>query len=253
MSGGEPERRFAGRAEAYARWRPGYPPSLLDLLRGEVDLEEGHAVADIGSGTGLLSRLFLDHGNPVRAVEPDPGMREIAEAELGGTAGFLSVAGSAEETGLEGGSVELVVAGQAFHWFDREAARDEFRRILRDPRRVALIWYTRVIDRTPFMAALEALLLEHGTDYGSVRHDRIGEDGLRAFFASRYRRRTLPHGQVLDREGLRGRVRSMSYVPAAGEAGHEELMSAVDRLFRSHARDGRVRIEYDLEVHLGRV
>lgn len=253
MSGGARERRFAGRVEAYARWRPGYPPSLLDLLRREIDLDTGHVVADVGSGTGLLSRLFLDHGNPVAAVEPDPGMREIAEAELGGRTGFRSVAGTAEETGLEASSVDLVVAGQAFHWFDRDAAREEFRRILRHPRRVALIWYTRVVDRTPFMEGLERLLLDHGTDYASVRHDRISGEALRAFFAGGYRRRILPHGQSLDREGLRGRIRSMSYVPGPGEPGHEELMAGADRLFARHGEGGRVRVEYDLEVHLGRV
>nr|NIP59195.1 class I SAM-dependent methyltransferase [Gemmatimonadota bacterium]NIR79606.1 class I SAM-dependent methyltransferase [Gemmatimonadota bacterium]NIT88663.1 class I SAM-dependent methyltransferase [Gemmatimonadota bacterium]NIU32101.1 class I SAM-dependent methyltransferase [Gemmatimonadota bacterium]NIU36696.1 methyltransferase domain-containing protein [Gemmatimonadota bacterium] len=173
MTDPETTGRFAGRVAEYARWRPGYPPELLALLREELGLKPGDVVADVGSGTGLLSRLFRENGHPVLAVEPDPEMRRVAEEELGGVPGFRSVAGRAEETNLEAGSVDLVVAGQAFHWFDRDAAREEFRRILREPRRVALVWYTRVVGAGPFMEALERLLLEHGTDYRSVRHDRI--------------------------------------------------------------------------------
>lgn len=245
--------RFADRAGDYARFRPGYPASVVGVLAEEGGLRPEHVVADVGSGTGLLSRLFLEHGNRVLAVEPDEAMRRVAEAALGERPGFRSVAGSAEDTTLPDGAVDWVVAGQAFHWFDREGAREEFRRILRTPRRVAVIWYTRDAERTPFMEALEALLLERGTDYARVRHDRREEQALEAFFAGEVTSRVLSHVQVLDREGLRGRLRSMSYLPAPGEAGHQEVMADADALFRTHAREGRVRIEYDLEVHLGRV
>lgn len=245
--------RFSDRAADYARFRPGYPEALMDVLDEEGGLGPGHVVADVGSGTGLLTRLLLDHGKRVVAVEPDAAMRRVAEEALGGRTGFRSVAGSAEDTTLADASVDYVTAGQAFHWFDREAAREEFRRILRPPRRASLIWYTRDAGRTPFMEALEALLLEHGTDYRRVRHDRLEQDEIRAFFSDDYGVRVLPHVQVLDREGLRGRLRSMSYLPAPGEAGHEEVMAAADALFETHRDDGSVRIEYDLEVHLGRV
>lgn len=245
--------RFGDRASDYARFRPGYPEALLDVLEEEGGLRPGHVVADVGSGTGFLSRLLLDHGNRVVAVEPDPGMRRVAEAALSGRPGFRSVAGAAEETTLAAASVDQVIAGQAFHWFDREAAREEFRRILRPPRRVALVWYTRDAEGTPFMEALEALLLEHGTDYRRVRHDRRAGDELRALFAGDYRTRVLSHAQVLDREGLRGRLRSMSYLPAPGGEGHDAVMDAADALFRAHEEEGTVRIDYDLEVHLGRV
>lgn len=253
MTDADATRRFAGRVAEYARWRPGYPPELLSLLRQDLGLRREDVVADVGSGTGLLTRLFLENGNPVVAVEPDPAMRRVAEEELGGDPSFHSVAGTAEDTTLDAESVDLVVAGQAFHWFDREAAREEFRRILRIPRRVALIWYTRVVEGSPFMEDLERLLLEHGTDYRSVRHDRIPRKELRRFFSGGYRRSSLPHGQVLVREGLRGRLRSMSYLPAPGEPGHEDVIAEADRLFREHAEDGRVTIEYELEVHLGRL
>lgn len=243
--------RFSGRAELYDRWRPGYPAELLDVLREEIGLSPGTAVADVGAGTGLSSRLFLDAGHRVTAVEPNAEMRAVAEANLGGRSGFRSVDGTAEATGLPDASVDLVVAGQAFHWFDVEAARREFRRILRGGH-VVLLYNTRRTERTPFLEEYEALLRRHGTDYDRVRHDRRTEDAAARFYGGRWGRRVLENRQELDLEGLFGRTLSCSYVPGEEEAGHEELREALEALFERHARQGTVRLEYDLEIWFGR-
>src|SRR5256885_16806379 len=158
------KQRFSNRVADYVRYRPGYPPAVLDLLRAECSLRPGHVIADIGSGTGLLSELFLKNGNRVYGVEPNEAMRQAGEEYLAAYDGFSSIEGSAESTTLDDASVDFVTAGQAFHWFQQEAARTEFRRILKPDGWIVVAWNDRQME-TPFASAYEDLLVKYGTDY----------------------------------------------------------------------------------------
>jgi len=248
----DPTRRFSSRVADYTRYRPGYPPAVLEVLEREGFLSAGDRVADVGSGTGLLAELFLRRGHPVVGVEPNRGMREAGAARLAHFPGFSSVDGRAEATGLGDRSVDLVVAGQAFHWFDAGAARVEFTRILREPPRVLLVWNDRRTEPGTLMYDYDALLREHGTDYEKVDHRRFGPERIRGFFGpGGCREHVLPNRQVLDREGLAGRLMSSSYVPGRGEPGHRELLAACHALFERYRRDDRVTIEYDTRMYLG--
>jgi len=179
-------------------------------------------------------------------------MRRVAEAGLGADPRFRAVDGTAEATGLDDAGIDLAVAAQAFHWFDRERARAEIARVLAPGGRLALVWNDRVKDATPFDRGYEDLLLAHGTDYRSVDHARIGDDEIAAFYAPAVpARAAFPHRQELDREGLVGRILSCSYVPAAGQPGHRALLAAAGRLFAEHARGGRVAISYRTRVWVG--
>jgi SAM-dependent methyltransferase len=209
-------------------------------------------VADIGSGTGIFTRLLLDGGATVFAVEPNDEMRGRAEQEFGSQTGFRSIAGAAERTTLANAAVDMVVAAQAFHWFDAAAARTEFRRILRPTGKVVLVWNDRLIDATPFTRNYEALLKQHGTDYELVTHARLSNSDMDAFFGTgAWKLAELQNEQVLDREGLSGRLRSSSYVPAAGSSGHEPMMHDLDRLFDEHAEAGVVRFPYATRLYIG--
>jgi SAM-dependent methyltransferase len=255
----QPTTRFSGRADDYVRARPTYPDSMVDLLESELRLSTRTVMADVGSGTGLSAEPFLRRGYTVMCVEPNREMRAAAERQLGDYAGFRSVAGSAEATGLATGSVDCVVVAQAFHWFDADAAKTEFARILRAGR-VALLWNTRRTAGTAFLEAYEQLLREFGTDYAEIRQrtatltgDAAVHGALDRFFADGCERRVLENWQDLDLEGLKSRVRSASYMPAADSPAFVPMIAALTRLFGTHSRDGRVRIEYELEVYFGRV
>lgn len=256
MSGDErapdPTARFTGRAEAYACYRPGYPIRVLDILREKIGLLRVRTVADLGSGTGLSSELFLAAGHSVYGVEPNPEMRAAAESRLREEPRFHSVDGRAEATGLASDSIDLVVAGQAFHWFDPELARRECVRILRG-RHALLLFNARRTEGSPFLEAYEALLRCHGTDYARARHDRGLERALARFYPEGYGRRMLPNEQLLDRDGLVGRTVSCSYVPGPDHPAHQPLREALDRLFERHAREGFVRLEYRTEIYFGRL
>lgn len=245
--------RFSDRVENYVRYRPGYPAAVLEVLRAETGLAPGQAVADVGSGTGISAKLFLDAGHPVHAVEPNAEMRAAAEAMLGGDPRFRSVAGSAEATTLPDGSVDCVVAAQAFHWFDPAAVAPEWRRILRPGGWIVLLWNTRQTDSTPFLRAYEALLREHGTDYTTVNHENVTDDALRIALGDGYARRVVPSEQVFDFDALKGRLLSSSYAPNVDHPGHAPMLDALRRIFDEHQQDGRVRFAYDTEIYFGRV
>src|SRR5205809_5538182 len=125
MTFADAKQRFSNRVADYVRYRPGYPPAVLDHLRAECGLRPGHVIADIGSGTGLLSELFLKNGNRVYGVEPNAEMRQAGEEYLASYDGFCSVEGSAESTTLGDSTIAFVTAGQAFHWFEPSAVRSE--------------------------------------------------------------------------------------------------------------------------------
>jgi SAM-dependent methyltransferase len=248
----DPTRRFSDRVEDYLRARPFYPHGVLEIARERCGLRPSWLVADVGSGTGNLSRLFLEHGNRVIGVEPNREMREAGDVALSAYEGYRSVDGCAEATGLETDSVDLVTAGQAFHWFDAEASRRELARVLRRGRFSLIVWNDRLERGSGLMEGYEGLLRRYGTDYRQVRDRRSDETQLGAFFGTRaYGSAELPYTQSLDRAGFRARVRSSSYVPASGTAGHDRLMRAVDELFAEHARSGRVELIYRTRLYYG--
>jgi ubiquinone/menaquinone biosynthesis C-methylase UbiE len=167
---GDVTQRFSSRVDNYIRYRPGYPDAILDTLRDAYGLTPASIVADVGSGTGILTEMFLRHGNVVYGIEPNREMREAAERLLAGYDRFHSVAATAEDTTLGDDSVDLVTAGQAFHWFDPSKARAEFARVLKPGGWVALIWNERVVT-TPFLADYAATSKFSSLDGGAADVD----------------------------------------------------------------------------------
>ncbi len=249
----DPTGRFADRADDYVRGRPGYPAALFDQIVRLAALAPGARIADLGAGTGLSSEPWLERGFAVDAVEPEAAMREAAQALLGGRPGFRAVAGRAEATGLAAASVDLVFAAQAFHWFDPQRTRVELRRILRPGGAVALVWNARRAAGTPLAVAYEALLDRFGTDYHQVGHRGVDPERLAAFFGGPFESQRFDNHQDLDLAGLRARLLSSSYVPAAGQPGHDAMLEALRELFDAHQGGGRVRLDYDCELFFRRL
>jgi len=250
MTFADAKQRFSNRVADYTRYRPVYPSALLDLLAKECGLRPDHVIADIGSGTGLLSKLFLDHGNRVYGVEPNTEMRAGGEDFLRGYSNFTSVNGSAEATTLP--SVDFITAGQAFHWFNVTAAEQEFRRVLKPAGWTIVVWQDRRMEETPFAREYETLLQRFGIDYKKVKNAYPEADKIRHFFdAGSFQSRDLPNHQVLDWEGLRGRLRSSSYAPTETHSNYEPMMAALRNIFDSYQQDGTVRMEYFARIYFG--
>jgi SAM-dependent methyltransferase len=251
----DPTKRFTSRVEDYIKYRPSYPEAVITVLRRECGLTAEWVVADLGSGPGNLTHLFLDNGNRVFGVEPNRAMREAGERLLRDHPRFVSIEGTAEATTLANQSVDLVVAGQAFHWFTPDRARQEFRRILRPPQWVALVWNERRITGTPFLVAYEGLLRQYGTDYAAVRHvDGADTAALDALFGrDRYVVATFANSQQFDFAGLRGRLLSSSYTPEAGDPRRDAMLQDTHVLFEAHQSDGVINFDYDTRVYYGRI
>jgi SAM-dependent methyltransferase len=248
----DPTRRFSNRVENYIHYRPSYPPEVLHTLQEDCVLTPQMVIADIGSGTGILTELFLRNGNRVFGVEPNREMRQAGERLLQSYPRFTSVAASAEHTTLPSGSVDFVTAGQAFHWFDARQARQEFARILKPGGWVVLIWNERQVDTTPFLQAYERLLLDYGTDYDTTRHRDFDMGVISMFFGENgFHHKVFANRQVFDYQGLKGRLLSSSYTPEPGHPNFLPMLAALERIFQAHQQGGKVAFEYNTKMYYG--
>jgi len=243
--------RFSDRVENYVRYRPGYPPEALHVLKSACGLTPGHVVADIASGTGIWTRMPLENGNKVFAVEPNLEMRRAGESLLTEFPRFASVAGTAEATTLAESSIDFVTAAQSAHWFHRARARREFLRILKPEGWLALLWNERLTDSTPFLRGYEHLLLNYGTDYQDVRHERTTGAVNEFFRPSPFQERAFEIRQEFDYAGLEGRLLSSSYAPGPEHPNHAPMLRDLRGIFKTHAIGGRVRFDYKTRVYFG--
>ncbi len=240
--------RFSNRVENYVKYRPDYPPEILDFFREELNLQADSAIADIGSGTGISAKPFLENGNTVFGVEPNELMRGAAENFLNEFPNFKSVDGTAENTNLPDKSIDFVIVAQAFHWFDKEKTRPEFKRILRAKGFVALIWNERQLDTTEFLRDYENLLIKFGNDYEKVRHDNISEESLSDFFQTEFEQKTFQNVQTLDFDGLKGRLLSSSYMPSEKDAKFEPMIAELRSVFDKYAENGKIQVLYNTNI-----
>ncbi len=248
-----PTGRFSDRVAYYVKYRPGYPHAVLDVLTTEIQLKPSDVIADIGSGTGISAKLFLEHGNSVYGIEPNREMREAAEEFLRDYQNFYSVGGTAEATTLPAQSIDIAVAAQAFHWFNVETARAEAKRILKAGGWYVLLWNSRRTEGTKFLQAYEELLLRCGTDYVQVSQE-VDQQKITGFFGhTDWRLVKLPNEQLFDYESLRGRLLSSSYVPLAGHPNYEPMLQGLEEVFANHQADGQVRFEYETEIFCGQL
>lgn len=246
--------RFSSRVDDYVKYRPHYPVEILDLLAAKCAMMPESVIADVGSGTGILTRLFLENGNPVIGVEPNRQMREAGEEYLADFARFTSVDGTSEVSRLPAKTADFILAGQAFHWFDQIKTRAEFQRILNDDGYVVLVWNDRRTNSTPFLHDYEALLQQFAIDYKEINHKNVQDKMVFAAFYGAMPSEAVFHNlQRFDFAGLMGRLNSSSYVPGVDDPRHARLMQRAKEIFDAHQVKGQVMFEYDTRVYYGRM
>ncbi|MFN2577970.1 MAG: class I SAM-dependent methyltransferase [Pyrinomonadaceae bacterium] len=247
----DPTKRFSNRAENYLKYRPRYPAAIIPLLESECGLTPETVVADVGSGTGFMTELFLKHGNRVFGIEPNAEMRSAGERLLAKYPNFSSLNTTAERTSLPDNSIDLVIAGQAFHWFDQRKAKLEFARILRPRGWLVLVWNGFRVESSPLVRGYHEVLLRHGTDYSEVSREieACNIDGLFAPLASR--RARFDFKQVFDFEGLKGRLLSASYTPQQTAPNFDQMIEELRAVFEANQRNGTVDFDYETVVYYG--
>jgi SAM-dependent methyltransferase len=243
--------RFSSRVKDYARYRPGYPLEVIELLKTECGLTAHSVVADIACGTGIFTSILLETGARVFGVEPNTEMRRATEEFLAAHSRFTSVNGTAELTTLPDHSVDLITAAQAAHWFDSGKSRGEFLRILKPRGWLVLLWNDRRIDASQFSREYESMLLRYGTDYHDVRRLDANRT-VEGFFApSDFQTRVFDNRQEFDYAGLEGRLLSSSYTPQAGAPKHEPMLRELRQIFDANQVKGQIIFSYDTRVYYG--
>ncbi len=240
----DPKQRFSNRVADYIKYRPRYPKEVIDILRKEMNLSRDHTVADIGAGTGFLTELFLDHGHLTYAVEPNEAMRQACSDLYGSDARLKIMDGSAEVTQLADHTIDLIVAGTAFHWFDPVETKKEFMRILKPDGHILLIWNIRK-DDAPFTAGYEEILRRRIPEYRASQHRKFDIDVITDFLHPRQmRQQVLTNSQYFDWEGFKGRALSSSFMPQQGLL-HDEVLSEMHDLYHRYQQNGQVSFQYD--------
>jgi ubiquinone/menaquinone biosynthesis C-methylase UbiE len=246
------KQRFSSRVENYIKYRPGYPESIISILQLEIGLMVDDIVADIGSGTGLSAKLFLENGNIVYGVEPNEPMRKASEGLLYEYNNFISINGSSESTNLKDKSVDLIVCAQSFHWFDRVKTKQEFQRIANNGAHLCLIWNDRK-EMDPFQQEYEKLIKEFATDYNEISHRNITQSIIEEFYLpNTFKKFTLQYEQYFDLQGLIGRIVSSSYMPNEEDDNFPQLKNAIVDLFSKYKQNGIITFAYDTFMYIGK-
>ena len=254
MAESDPTKRFSRTVENYQAYRPGYPSEILDFLKEKLGLQPNAAIADIGSGTGKLSKLFIENGNPTFAIEPNEAMRTAAEQLFSEISNFQSTNGTAERTGLEDDSIDFITAAQSFHWFRAKETRVEFQRILKNNGFVLLIWNKRMDEKSDFMKVYNDYLLEWATDYEATSLRKIDQEALTKFFEpNEFYREDFFHYQSFDFEGLKGRYLSCSYAFDPTHPKHDAAINVLSSIFERFQDDGNIKMWYRTEVYYGKL
>lgn len=244
-------KRFDGRADVYSRYRPRYPPEVLQTLEEEIGFNRKSVVADIGSGTGILSELFLENGNVTYGVEPNGDMRKAAEKNLKRyLPRFISINGTAEATNLNDDSIDLAAVGQALHWFDLKKARGEFQRILKRRGYVFIVYNYRKKEEGANEAYAE-LTGRFAKNKADVPHVK-GAYVAKFLKNSEFRRFVIPNYQALDLKGMLGRLASASYAPPWGSPEWIDVEKDMHGIFDEYGHEGVVTLHYDTTLYLGK-
>jgi ubiquinone/menaquinone biosynthesis C-methylase UbiE len=245
-----PKGRFSDRVDDYVKYRPGYPTEMIEFLTAKIGLRPGLVVADIGSGTGISTQVFLKNGQRVYAVEPNKAMREAAEKALSEWDSFTSVEGSSEQTHVPSQCCDLINVAQAFHWMEPVATKREFRRILKDGGWISLIWNERQVGESAFSLAYEQIIGKYAIDYEQVKHQNVDELKIRSFLGPTMVKTVFNNAQELNLEQLVGRLVSASYMPGRDHASFEAMIADIEEIFNREAINGIVKINYMTQIFL---
>lgn len=244
--------RFSDRVENYVKYRPHYPIEIIPFLQRECGLKSADVIADIGSGPGISSENFLANGNTVYGIEPNAEMRLAAEKNFADKKNFVSIEGTADETALNDNSVDFIISGQAFHWFDRQRCKIEFKRILKKDGYVVLMWNEKT-ESDELMKSYYDLITNYGTDYEKINHELIDDAAISEFYSPcDVRKKIFNHRHKLDYQGLEGRLLSSSYIPLEGEK-FEKMIGELKSIFDKNNSDGSVFMDYETILYFGKL
>lgn len=247
--------RYSSKVEDYAKYRPSFPDEIMTFLYLINIINENSVIADIGSGTGRFTRLLLEKGNMVYGVEQNDEMRAKAEELLSKYDNFISIAGSAEETGLGDESVDLITVAQAFHWFDKKRCLSEFKRIIKDNGKVFILWDDFIEDYNDFSIEYGNVLYKYRNVEPEDKGRRLTRDEmLCGFFKdNKYETLSFTHELYQNLESIKGGALSASFTPKPEEENYKPFINELQMLFEKHQKNGKVCTAFRSVCYLGEI
>jgi len=245
-------KRFSDRVDNYQNYRPSYTSEVVNYIFCNFGLSKDSVFADIGSGTGIFTEKLLQRCKAVFAVEPNQEMRNASDINLSSYRGYKSINGTSENTTLNANSIDTITVAQAFHWFNIDATRKEFKRILKCDGYVFLIWNKRVTD-TPFLNAYENILNNKISEYREVNHNNITHEIIKTFLIRDYSEAIFLNNQVFTLEGVLGRLNSSSYTPKKDTNEYQILENEIVKAFNQFSTNGKVSFNYNTEIYAGKI
>lgn len=243
--------KFTNKADNYVKYRPTYPKEFIDYLSSEVGFGKDSVVADIGAGTGILTKLLLDRAKSVYAVEPNLHMRQAGEKYCSEYKNFTAVDGTAEETSLPDKSVDFITAAQAFHWFDRDKAGLEFRRILKSGGKVVLVWNSR-ISSSEFIMENDELCRRICPNFNGFSGGTDEDGTIFDFFRDgKCDCRIFNNDRQLSLEEYIGGSLSASYAPFEGEPNYNTFVEGLTKLFEKYSSGGKLLMPNNTRSYAG--
>lgn len=243
------QERFSKQVDNYVKYRPHYPTEILNYLQNKYAIHPDMAVADIGSGTGISSKLFLDKGYQVFGIEPNENMRLASTKYLSNYEKFTAINGSAAKTTMQSNCVDIILAGQAFHWFNNEATKIEFERISKEKRLIVFLWNERN-TKSDFEKEYDHFIERYALDYIAIKDRNIEPQNIELFLAPNpCELITFDNSQTLDFEGLKGRLLSSSFIPQQEHIIYEEMIEKLYHLFSKYKENNTITINYLSKVY----
>jgi SAM-dependent methyltransferase len=245
-----PTTRFSDRVENYVKYRPSYPKEIIPFLEKYYDLSRDKRIADIGSGTGIFSELFLQSGYQVIGIEPNEQMRRAAEIKLGNYPGFTCRNHQAEHTGFRTRRLDLITVAQAFHWMEPAQTKKEFFRILKPSGHIILAW-NLLLNHSTFLQDYQCLKQKFAIDY--KENKMADEESIHIFFHPLFVKvHCFPNIQYLDFDALKGQLLSISYIPLPGHPKYDTMINELIHLFIAYNENGYVRMEFETKLYVNR-
>lgn len=244
---------FTGRATDYSKYRPGYPNELFELLKKEYGLNNNLVVAELGAGTGKFSKLLSKYVKNVYAVEPNQDMLNQG-VEYCGDGNVNYVLGSAESTNLDDNSVDFVFAVQSFHWFNKENAKCEVKRILKKDGLFAIVWNDWVDENNEFSKVYFDYISKWKVKLTDQKFQHKNVDDRRNFFRNQsYKTHTVIHSRKYSIDDLIGLTKSLSYAPKENEAYYDEFINEAKEIFDKYSVDNYVTFDFHTEMFIGQI
>ena len=249
------EDKFNHLADIYEKYRPSYPEEYIKDIIIKCHLDSESLVADIGAGTGILTRQFLNNNIQIVGVEPNQDMRKILK-RLEKNPNFRSIDGTAEHTNLEDNSIDLIVVAQAFHWFDKEKFKKECKRILKPNGKVWILW--NQLDETKEIVKEQKRIDDEYTnrfqEVNGILDANKKEEQIQGFFQGNiYEKKVVDNPLENDKERFIGANLSKSYSLKKENPNYDNYIEAFGQIFDRYSENGKVMIPNKTYGYLGKV